>query len=218
MRRPVRFQLGALVRNRADLRGDGLDALSSRLAEHVRPRVSPTRALFRPGLQFRVPNRPLLFLRRHLQFASRQVFVLSSSAHISRGVFRVRRSFRRAQRFVRRREPLPVVVRRALQRRLRRPYAFGLAFLPCSQLSQTLRVHALELFPGLRDLPPVLGRFLKTCLAYFVIPDATYLFLHLQTQTRFAFFLKRSHARLRVAKRRQPFRLNRPFVHLVDLS
>ena len=114
-------------------------------------------------------------------------------------------------------EPLAVIKRGALERRLGGAHTLRLALLARAQFAQALCVHALELFARLLDLAAVLRRLLKARLPHLVVAHAAHLLLHLGAQARLALLLERRHARLGVAERRRALRLHRALVHLVDL-
>ena len=110
-----------------------------------------------------------------------------------------------------------MIVRRTLQGGLGGPHALQLALLPRAKLPESLRVNALEFLPRLRELPAVLGSLLEPGLANLVVPHAPHLLLHLVPHAVLALPLEGGHALLRVPERRDAFRLNRAFVHLVNL-
>ena len=159
----------------------------------------------------------MLLLGRHLRLATRELLVLARAPHGARSLLLLRGSLRLAERLVLGGEPLTVVKRGALERRLGGAHALRLALLARAQFAQALGVHALELLACLLDLAAVLRRLLQARLPHLVVAHAAHLLLHLRAQARLALLLERRHARLGVEARRRALRLHRALVHLIDL-
>ena len=220
-RRELRRVLGAVhleprafLRERRRLARERPGTLASR---RIRASFAGHRAPLRLRRHLRVAQRPRLLLRGHLRLAARERLLLPRASRRSLRLLLQGGFLRVAEGVVLRREPLAVVVRRPLERRLRGSHALHLALLPRAEFPQALGVHALELLPGVRELAPVLRGLLQARLAHLVLAHAPDVFLHLLSQPPLALLLERRHAFLGVAQRGQALHLHRALVHLVDL-